>query len=65
VPQFKAGGQPTYTDKAPHPQRKNPFGYRAKNDTAIRRKKICINAIKQPSDDRQTGRNQLTQCGVE
>jgi len=37
VPQFKAGGQPTYTDKAPHPQRKNPCGYRAKkrhSDTA-------------------------------
>jgi hypothetical protein len=42
VPQFKAGGQPTYTDKAPHPRRKNPCGYRAKNGTPIRRKKICI-----------------------
>jgi hypothetical protein len=60
VPQFKAGGQPTYTDKAPHPQRKNPYGRRAKNRTAMRRKKIFINAIKQPADDRQTGRNQLT-----
>jgi hypothetical protein len=61
VPQFNAGGQPTHTDNAPHPQRKNLYGDHAKNGTAMRLKKICMNAIKQPADDRQTGRNQLTQ----
>jgi|TARA_E500000178_G_scaffold140019_1_gene139653 hypothetical protein len=28
---------------------------------AVRRKNICINATKQPADDRQTGKNRLTQ----